>query len=381
MLIQAFSILPDPRTGPAQRHDLKEMMVMTLSAVLCGADNWVDVAEWASDNEDWLKKYLVLENGTPSHDTFGRVFRLLNAEVFEQCFRRWIADIGGDVKGVIALDGKTLCGSRDGANTALHMVSAFATQSGLCLGQEGTRGKGNEIVAIKALLEALTLKDCTVTIDAIGCQKEIAEKIVGQGGNYLLALKANQGTLFEAVAEFYAEGQRHGFGSLTVSRFETLEKDHGRLETRRHVWVDTLDWMEPSLRGDWKSLAGVGMVERQREVKGKVSVERTFYIGSKGIASAQALAEAARGHWGVENRLHWVLDVTFREDECRVRAGHAPRNLSTIRKFALTLLRQDQQYPKRSLRSRRKTADRLTDYRESLQGLQALSLPTSFSHI
>ena len=371
MLIQAFSILPDPRTGPAQRHDLKEMMVMTLSAVLCGADNWVDVAEWASDNEDWLKKYLVLENGTPSHDTFGRVFRLLNAEVFEQCFRRWIADIGGDVKGVIALDGKTLCGSRDGANTALHMVSAFATQSGLCLGQEGTRGKGNEIVAIKALLEALTLKDCTVTIDAIGCQKEIAEKIVGQGGNYLLALKANQGTLFEAVAEFYAEGQRHGFGSLAVSRFETLEKDHGRLETRRHVWVDTLDWMEPSLRGDWKNLAGVGMVERQREVKGKVSVERTFYIGSKGIASAQALAEAARGHWGVENRLHWVLDVTFREDECRVRAGHAPRNLSTIRKFALTLLRQDQQYPKRSLRSRRKTADRLTDYRESLLGLQA----------
>ena len=350
---------------------------MTLSAVLCGADNWVDVAEWASDNEDWLKKYLVLENGTPSHDTFGRVFRLLNAEVFEQCFRRWIADIGGDVKGVIALDGKTLCGSRDGANTALHMVSAFATQSGLCLGQEGTRGKGNEIVAIKALLEALTLKDCTVTIDAIGCQKEIAEKIVGQGGNYLLALKANQGTLFEAVAEFYAEGQRHGFGSLAVSRFETLEKDHGRLETRRHVWVDTLDWMEPSLRGDWKNLAGVGMVERQREVKGKVSVERTFYIGSKGIASAQALAEAARGHWGVENRLHWVLDVTFREDECRVRAGHAPRNLSTIRKFALMLLRQDQQYPKRSLRSRRKTADRLTDYRESLLGLQALSLPTS----
>jgi hypothetical protein len=199
MLIQAFSILPDPRTGPAQRHDLKEMIVMTLSAVLCGADNWVDVAEWASDNQDWLKKYLVLEQGTPSHDTFGRVFRLLDAEVFEQCFRRWIRGIAGNVKGVIALDGKTLCGSRDGANTALHMVSAFATESGLCLGQEGTRGKGHEIVAIKALLEALTLKDCTVTIDAIGCQKEIAEKIVGQGGDYLLALKANQGKLFSST--------------------------------------------------------------------------------------------------------------------------------------------------------------------------------------
>ena len=274
---------------------------------------------------------------------------------------------------MIALDGKTLCGSRDGAKTALHMVSAFATQSDLCLGQEGTRGKDHEIVAIKALLEALTLKDCTVTIDAIGCQTEIAEKIVVQGGHYLLALKANQGTLFDSVAELYAEGQRHGFGSLAVSRFETLEKDHGRIETRRHVWVGKLDWMEPSLRDDWENLAGVGMVERQRQrqIKGKVSVEHTFYIGSKGVSSAQALAEAARGHWGVENRLHWVLDVTFREDECRVRTGHLPRNLSTMRKFALTLLRQNQQYPKRSLRSRRKTADRLTDYRESLLDLQA----------
>ena len=344
---------------------------MTLSAVLCGADNWVDVAEWASDNEDWLKKYLVLQNGTPSHDTFGRVFGLLDASVFEQRFRSWIADIVGDVKGVIALDGKTLCGSRDGANTALHMVSAFATQSGLCLGQEGTRGKGKEIEGIKALLETLTLKGCTVTIDAMGCQREIAEKIVGQGGDYLLALKANQGKLFESVEEFYTEGQRSGFGAQAVSRFETLEKDHGRIETRCHVWVGKLDWMEPALRGEWKNLAGVGLVERQREIKGKVSVERTLYIGSKGIDSAQALAEAARGHWGVENRLHWVLDVIFREDECRVRTGHAPRNLSTIRKFALTLLRQDQQYPKRSLRSRRKTADRLSDYRESLLGLQA----------
>lgn len=344
---------------------------MTLSAVLCGADNWVDVAEWASDNESWLKKYLVLENGTPSHDTFGRVFRLLDATVFEQCFRRWVADIVGVVKGVIALDGKTLCGSRDGKNTALHMVSAFVTESGLCLGQEGTRGKGNEIDAIKALLQTLTLKDCIVTIDAIGGQTQIAEKIVQRGGDYLLAVKENQGNLFEAVQEFYGEGQTRGFGSLAVSRFETLEKDHGRIETRRYVWIDKLDWMEPSVQSNWKNLAGVGMVERQREIKGKRSVERTFYIGSKGISSAQGLAEAARGHWGIENRLHWVLDVTFREDECRVRTGHAPGNLSTIRKFALTLLRQDQQYPKRSLRSRRKTADRLTDYRESLLGLQA----------
>lgn len=369
--MQAFSILPDPRTGPAQRHDLQEMIVMALSSVLCGADNWVDVAEWAGDNEDWLKKHLVLKNGTPSHDTFGRVFRLLDAAVFEQCFRNWIVDIAGAAKGVIALDGKTLCGSRDGKNTALHMVSAFATESGLCLGQEGTRGKGNEIMGIKTLLDTLSLKDCIVTIDAIGCQTEIAEKIVAREGDYLLAVKENQGNLFEVVHEFFDEGQTRGFGNTAVSCFETLEKDHGRIETRRYVWIDRLDWMEPSVRNNWKNLTGVGLVERQREIKGKISIERTIYIGSKGIASAQALANAARGHWGIENRLHWVLDVTFREDECRVRVGHAPRNLSLIRKFALTLLRQDQQYLKRSLRSRRKTADRLPDYRESLLGLQA----------
>lgn len=370
-LLSIFSRMDDPRRGPATRYDLHEIIIMAICAVLCGADDWVSVADWCEEEEDWLKTFLTLTQGTPSHDTFGNVFRVLDPDTFESCFREWTAGIVGVFKGVIALDGKTLCGSRDGANTALHMVSAFATHSGLCLGQEGTRGKGNEIVGIKALLETLTLKDCTVTIDAIGCQKEIVEKIIKQGGDYLLAVKANQGTLFDAVAAFYAEGQRHGFGSLAPSRFETLEKDHGRIETRRHVWVSKLDWMEPSLRGEWKNLAGVGMVERQREIKGQVSVERTFYIGSKGISSAQALAEAARGHWGIENRLHWVLDVTFREDECRVRTGHAPRNLSTIRKFALTLLRQNQQYPKRSLRSRRKTADRLTEYRESLLGLQA----------
>ena len=189
--MQAFSILPDPRTGPAQRHDLQEMIVMALSSVLCGADNWVDVAEWSGDNEDWLKKYLVLKNGTPSHDTFGRVFRLLDATVFEQCFRNWIVDIAGAAKGVIAFDGKTLCGSRDGKNTDLHMVSAFATESGLCIGQEGTRGKGNEIMGIKTLMDTLSLKDCIVTIDAIGCQTEIAEKIVARGGDYLLAVKEN----------------------------------------------------------------------------------------------------------------------------------------------------------------------------------------------
>jgi hypothetical protein len=180
-LTEAFAELPDPRSGPAQRHDLTEMILMALCAVLCGADSWVDVAEWAEDNEAWLRRYLVLAHGTPSHDTFGRVFRLLDGKVFEARFRTWIGGLAGAVAGVVAIDGKTACGSKDGHNTALHTISALVTDSGLCLGQEHTRGKGNEIPAIKALLDTLALKGCIVTLDAIGCQTGIAQKILDRG--------------------------------------------------------------------------------------------------------------------------------------------------------------------------------------------------------
>ena len=368
-LTEAFSGVVDPRTGPARRHDLTEMILMALCAVLCGADTWVDVAEWAEDNEAWLKRYLVLEHGTPSHDTFGRVFRLLDAKVFEACFRDWISGLAGVVAGVVAIDGKTACGSRDGHNTALHTISAYATASGLCLGQEHTRGKGNEIPAIKALLDTLALKGCIVTLDAIGCQTEIAQKILDRGGDYLLAVKDNQKDLADALREFFAEGETWGFGSLTISHYQSLEKDHGRIETRQAMWVSDLSWLDKKLRDHWPQLAGIGMIERQREINGTVSIERAYYIGSQGITSAESFAQAARDHWGIENSLHWVLDITFREDDCRVRKDQAPHNFAALRKFALALLRQDTHYPKRSLRSRRKTAERLPDYRASLLGL------------
>lgn len=368
-LTEAFSGLDDPRCGPAQRHDLTEMILMALCAVLCGADSWVDVAEWAEDNEAWLKRYLVLEHGTPSHDTFGRVFRLLDAKVFEACFREWIAGMVGAVAGVVAIDGKTACGSRDGHNTALHTISAYATASGLCLGQEHTRGKGNEIPAIKALFDTLALKGCIVTIDAIGCQTEIAQKILDRGGDYLLAVKDNQKALACALQEFFADGEAAGFGALPVSRHQSVEKDHGRIETRQALWITDLSWLDRKLQAHWPKLAGVGMIERRREINGKISSERAFYIGSKGITTAESFATAARSHWGIENSLHWVLDVTFREDDCRVRKDHAPHNFAALRKFALALLRQDKRYPKRSIRSRRKTAERLPDYRASLLGL------------
>ena len=368
-LTEAFSGVVDPRTGPARRHDLTEIILMALCAVLCGADTWVDVAEWAEDNEAWLKRYLVLEHGTPSHDTFGRVFRLLDAKVFEACFRDWISGLAGVVAGVVAIDGKTACGSRDGHNTALHTISAYATASGLCLGQEHTRGKGNEIPAIKALLDTLALKGCIVTIDAIGCQTEIAQKILDRGGDYLLAVKDNQKDLADALREFFAEGETRGFGSLPVSRYQSVEKDHGRIETRQAMWVSDLSWLDKKLREHWPKLAGIGLIQRQREINGAVSTERAYYIGSQGITSAESFAQAARDHWGIENSLHWVLDITFREDDCRVRKDQAPHNFAALRKFALALLRQDTHYPKRSLRSRRKTAERLPDYRASLLGL------------
>lgn len=368
-LTEAFDGLDDPRTGPARRHDLTEMILMALCAVLCGADSWVDCAEWAEDNEAWLKRYLVLEHGTPSHDTFGRVFRLLDDKVFEACFRTWIGNLIGVVAGAVAIDGKTACGSRDGHNTALHTISAYATASGLCLAQEHTRGKGNEIPAIKALLDTLALKGCIVTIDAIGCQTAIAQKILDRGGDYLLAVKDNQETLANALREFFADGESAGFGTLPVGRYQTVEKDHGRIETRWAQWVTDLSWLDKKLREHWPKLAGVGMIERQRDINGVVSLERAFYIGSRGVTTAESFAVAARCHWGIENRLHWVLDVTFREDDCRVRKDHAPHNFAALRKFALALLRQDTQYPKRSLRSRRKTAERLADYRTSLLGL------------
>ena len=369
LLTEAFGGLEDPRTGPARRHDLAEMILVALCAVLCGADTWVDVAEWAEDNEAWLKRYLVLEHGTPSHDTFGWVFRLLDAKVFEACFREWIRGLVGIVAGVVAIDGKTACGYRDGHNTALHTISAYATASGLCLGQEHTRGKGNEIPAIKALLDTLALKGCIVTIDAIGCQTEIAQKILDRGGDYLLAVKDNQKDLADALREFFADGETWGFGSLPVSHYQSLEKDHGRIETRQATWVSDLSWLDKKLREHWPKLAGIGMIERQREINGTVSNERAYYIGSQGITSAESFAKTARDHWGIENSLHWVLDITFREDDCRVRKDHAPHNFAALRKFALALLRQDNQYPKRSLRSRRKTAERLPDYRASLLGL------------
>jgi predicted transposase YbfD/YdcC len=370
-LQEAFAGVEDHRRGPAKRHDLKEMIVMAICAVLCGADGWVDVADWCEGEESWLKTFLVLKHGTPSHDTFGEVFRVLDGAVFERCFRQWVASIVGVAEGVVAFDGKTVRGSKDGPNTALHMVTAYATALGVSLGQEGTAGKGNELAAIKALLDTLVLKGCIVTMDALGYQTEVVEKIVAQGSDYVLAVKDNQKNLSQAIVEFFDTAHAFDFRGIDAQQRTVVDKDHGRIEARRAVFVADVSWMDKPMRDGWKKLAGVGMIESTHEIKGTVSVERRYFIVSSGVTTVEQFAHAVRAHWGVE-ALHWVLDVTFCEDACRVRKGHAARNLSVIRKFALSALRTTTQYSDRSLRRRRKLADRRPEYRAEVLGIHLI---------
>jgi predicted transposase YbfD/YdcC len=368
-LEETFADISDWRKGPAIRYSLAEIIIMAICAILCGADNWVEVQNWCEDRQEWLKTRFGFSKGIPSHDTFGDIFGMLDAKEFEQRFRIWINSLASVIEGVVALDGKSLRGSgAKGGNELIHMVTAYATESGLCLAQEGTRGKGHELSGIKALLDVLALKGCIVTMDALGCQTELASMIVACGGDYVLQVKDNQKNLAEVLRDFFAQGRQSGFGSLKVECLEQVEKDHGRLETRRYTWVNDVAWMDQSMRDAWKKLGGVGMIESVRRIGEKVSTEVHYRIGSQGIQTVEMFAKAARAHWGIENKLHWVLDVVFREDDCRARTGHSARNFSVLRKFVLTALRKEEN-PKRSLRGRRLRADRDANYRDALLDL------------
>lgn len=368
-LLSIFSRVEDPRSGPAKRYGLSEIIVMAICAVLCGADDWVEVADWCEDEGEWLKGFLDLPHGTPSHDTFGDVFRVLDPDVFESCFREWIGGLVGVVKDIIALDGKTVRGSKDGSIPPLHLVSAYATSLGLTLGQEGSAGKGNELKAVRALLDTLVLDGCIVTLDALGCQTDIAATIVDKGGDYVLAVKANQKTLSEALAESFETGDTLGWGSADVQHQTTVEKDHGRIETRRAVLVFQIDWLPDAIRKEWPTLGAVGMIETTQEKGTTVSTDRRYFIMSRGVTKVGDFSRAVRAHWGIES-MHWVLDVTFREDACRVRKDQAARNLSLLRKITFAMLRLDTAYPKSSLRQRRARASRKPLYRADLLGLR-----------
>jgi len=340
-LTEHFSSLEDERCPLKRRHILQEMIVIAIAAVLCGADGWVAIAAFGRAKQTWFEQFLKLPHGIPSHDTFGRVFGLLEPEAFEACFRAWVASICDLIPGeVVAVDGKTLRRSHNRSKglAALHMVSAFATANRVVLGQVATEAKSNEITAIPRLLEMLHLAGCIVTIDAMGCQVKIAEQIIDQGADYVLALKGNQETLAAEVEEAFIDADAKGYADMPSDFIETVEQGHGRRETRRYRTLGDLSGVARSPL--WKAMNMIGMVESERELNGKITRETRFYIGSIGTDAA-TFARTVRAHWGIENSLHWSLDMAFREDESRVRDDLARENLAVLRHIALNRLKND----------------------------------------
>jgi predicted transposase YbfD/YdcC len=339
-----FGELPDPRVERAQRHQLVDVVTIALCAVLCGADDWVGIETFGREKEDWLRSFLALPGGIPSHDTFGRIFARLDPGAFARCFRAWVAAVAPATVGQVALDGKTLRGAHDRrqGQEALRLVSAWAVESKLVLGQVAVAADSNEITAIPALLELLALDGCTVSIDAAGCQTAIAEQIVRQGADYVLTLKANHATLYEEVVSTFGLVRQPRFAHLVPHDYtRRVEKDHGRLEVRR-VWTITDPASLDRMNGlaAWPQLRSVGMVEATRRRGETVEVETRYYLSSRPDTAAR-LGRAVRAHWGIENCLHWILDVAFAEDHNRTRVGHSAQNLAVLRTMALNILRRD----------------------------------------
>lgn len=342
-LIDYFRSIDDPRIERSKRHLLIDIVIIAVLAVICGADGWVGVATFAQAKYHWLKTFLELPNGIPSHDTFGDVFARLDPEQLQQCFLAWVRSVSQLTHGeVIAIDGKTLRRSYDSGDNkgAIHMVSAWASHNRLVLGQRKVEEKSNEITAIPELLKVLSIGGCIITIDAMGTQTAIAQQIILQKGDYLLALKGNQGDLCTDVQQLFAYAEATGFKGVTYDAHETVDAGHGRIETRRY-WA--MGSVEGLLNGQkWAGLKSIVMVESVRREQGKPTPqpERRYYISSL-APEASCLANAIRSHWSIENSLHWVLDVAFREDDCRVRTGHGDENLAVIRHLALSLLNQE----------------------------------------
>ncbi len=360
-LVDHFSILEDPRDPSKCRHQLIDLVVIAIAAVLCGANDLANIEAFGKAKIKWFRRFLDLENGIPSHDTFGRVFALLSPKAFQACFRGWIASVRSVYADeVIAIDGKTLRRSHDrkGGLGPLHIVSAWATRNGLVLGQQATDAKSNEITAIPELLEVLLLKGCIVTIDAMGCQKKIAQQIRDQGGDYVLALKGNQGHLAEEVEEAFVDADAKDYQDMVTDYYETNERGHGRVETRRYWTLGNLDGISEAPH--WAGLDMIDVVQAERACAGKTSSEYRFYIGSIGI-NAKRFANTVRSHWGVENSLHWSLDVAFREDDSRIRERNLAENAAVLRHIALALLKADKG-TQASIKTKRLTAGWNEDY-------------------
>ena len=352
-LSKHFAQLTDPRMERSKRHALGDILVISLCALLCGAEGFAEMEGFGKAQRAWLGRLLELPNGIPSHDTFGRVFAALDPAQFAEAFTAWTEGLRQSLAGeIVALDGKTLRRSGGAGGGPVHLVSAWAAGNRLVLGQLRTAEKSNEITAVPELLRRLELAGCIVTLDAMGCQKTIAREIHEADADYVLALKANHGVLHGEIKTFLDDALDHPEHLPQASRHETVEKDHGRIETRHYLCTGELDWLAD--RAKWTALRSVAVVESQREIGGQTTRERRYYLSSL-PPQAPELARAIRGHWGIENSLHWVLDVALREDDCRVRTGHAATNLATLRHMALNLLRQDTT-KKRGIRTKQKIA-------------------------
>jgi predicted transposase YbfD/YdcC len=372
-----FATLTDPRVERCRVHRLVEIVTIALCGVLCGADDWVAIEAFGQEKLDWLRTFLELPGGIPSHDTFGRVFARLDPDEFRGCFLAWVRAVVGEVgEQVVAVDGKTLRRSHDrgAGQEALHLVSAWATASGLVLGQVATDAKSNEITAIPRLLRLLDLHGATVTIDAMGCQTASADQIIEQGADYVLALKANQHAIHDLVGRAFSDVPRAAGTSLPLANLApsvTHDHAHGRAETRRCLAIGDpayLAYVDPE--GRWPDLRSIVRIESTRRLGAARTTEARYYLSSL-PADAPRRARIIRSHWGIENRLHWVLDVTFHEDLSRVRAGHATENLAILRHFALNLIRQDRSVRGSVATKRLRAALNDTYLRSLLNGLSA----------
>jgi predicted transposase YbfD/YdcC len=364
-LVDCFSVIRDPRQESKIEHELIDILILCVFGVICGAEGWQDIEEVGRARLDWLQERGFLKNGIPVDDTIARIISSLCPEELQHCFINWMSAVEGATDGkVVAIDGKTLRHSYDKKKrkAAIHMVSAFAAENGVVLGQRKTVDKSNEITAIPALLDLLDVKGCIVTIDAMGCQEKIAEKIIAKEADYVLAVKGNQKQLHEEIVDFFQTARKYDFRNVQYDYFEEAHKGHGRVEQRRYWISDMLTSI--SNPGRWLSLCSIGMVESEQYIDGKTTSETRYFISSL-TADAKIFANAVRKHWAIENHLHWVLDVSFREDESRVRRDNAPENLGVFRHVAMNALRKEKTC-KKGVKAKRFKATLQSDYAQKV---------------
>lgn len=345
-----FSEIPDPRQQAKVLYPLDEIILATLCGVICGAESYVEIEEFGNAKLSFLKRFLAFENGIPSHDTFGIVFSKIDSKEFSAVFSKWVQAIQDKIPKLVAIDGKTVRRSKDNDSSPIHVVSAWAVEQNIVLGQIKTDEKSNEITAIPELLSLLVLNGAIVSIDAAGCQKKIASHILDKKADYVLAVKGNQPSIHNEVKLFF-EGIFSETLPLEVQQCETVEKGHGRIETRRYYIADATGWL--SKKAEWPGLQTMGCVESVRETKDGITTEFRYYISSL-PADITQFSQAVRGHWGIENGLHWIMDIVFRDDECRIRKKHGPANFVIIKHLAQNMLKKAPS--KASMRVKRKKA-------------------------